>query len=242
MPAVGQDAVGGIAVDGGSIAFEVLEEGIGHADRHTSGGEGTSTHPTADEGIGSGERAHTTHPPVVVGGRSETINGSVKTGHQQVAVGAGRSTDNSLECGLEGYTGPGAEALFLVLAVSAHQDGVVGLGSEAGEAVGGGVCQVSSTLYNAAIRAELEVVERSPHSMIVTYVQPSMDAAIAGDYKDFKFRNNTDAPIDIQGYTKNRKCYFVIYGEETRDPNRKVTFVFLCTTTANNISLFTVFA
>lgn len=92
------------------------------------------------------------------------------------------------------------------------------------EAVGGGVCQVSSTLYNAAIRAELEVVERSPHSMIVTYVQPSMDAAIAGDYKDFKFRNNTDAPIYIQGYTKNRKCYFVIYGEETRDPNRKVTF------------------
>ena len=60
--------------------------------------------------------------------------------------------------------------------------------------------------------------------MIVTYVQPSMDAAIAGDYKDFKFRNNTDAPIYIQGYTKNRKCYFVIYGEETRDPNRKVTF------------------
>ncbi|MCR5374124.1 MAG: VanW family protein [Lachnospiraceae bacterium] len=92
------------------------------------------------------------------------------------------------------------------------------------EAVGGGVCQVSSTLYNTVIRAELEVVERSPHSMIVTYVQPSQDAAIAGDYKDFKFRNNSDAPIYIQGYTRNKQCYFVIYGEETRDPNRKVTF------------------
>lgn len=92
------------------------------------------------------------------------------------------------------------------------------------ESVGGGVCQVSSTLYNAVIRAELEVVQRSPHSMIVTYVQPSQDAAIAGDYKDFKFRNNTDAPIYIQGYTRNKQCYFVIYGEETRDPNRKISF------------------
>lgn len=52
------------------------------------------------------------------------------------------------------------------------------------QSYGGGVCQVSTTLYNAVILAELEVTERSNHSMIVTYVKPSMDAAIAGDYKD----------------------------------------------------------
>jgi len=63
------------------------------------------------------------------------------------------------------------------------------------ESIGGGVCQVSSTLYNAVIRAELEVNERFPHSMVVTYVQPSQDAAIAGDYKDFKFTNNLEHPI-----------------------------------------------
>ena len=55
------------------------------------------------------------------------------------------------------------------------------------DGVGGGVCQVSTTLYNAVINAELEVVERSPHSMVVSYVDVSRDAAIAGDYKDFKF-------------------------------------------------------
>ena len=55
------------------------------------------------------------------------------------------------------------------------------------ESVGGGVCQVSTTLYNAIIRAELEVVQRFNHSMIVSYVDPSDDAAIAGTYKDFKF-------------------------------------------------------
>ncbi len=48
------------------------------------------------------------------------------------------------------------------------------------DSIGGGVCQVSTTLYNAVLRAELKVVQRSPHSMVVTYVSPSMDAAIAG--------------------------------------------------------------
>lgn len=42
------------------------------------------------------------------------------------------------------------------------------------DSIGGGVCQVSTTLYNAVLKAELEVVERSPHSMVVSYVKPSM--------------------------------------------------------------------
>ena len=92
------------------------------------------------------------------------------------------------------------------------------------ESYGGGICQVSTTLYNAVIRAELEIVERYPHSMTVSYVDPSGDAAIAGTYKDFKFVNNTDAPIYIEGYTKGRVIYFTVYGQETRAANRKVTF------------------
>ncbi len=93
------------------------------------------------------------------------------------------------------------------------------------ESYGGGICQVSTTLYNAAIRAELEIVERFAHSMIVSYVEPSMDAAIAGDYKDLKLRNNTDAPIYIESYTSGRVIYFTIYGHETRESNRKVSYV-----------------
>lgn len=92
------------------------------------------------------------------------------------------------------------------------------------DSYGGGICQVSTTLYNAVIRAELEVVERFPHSMVVTYVEPSEDAAIAGTYKDLKFRNNTNAPIYLEGYTSGGVLCFNIYGEETRDANRKVTF------------------
>ena len=93
------------------------------------------------------------------------------------------------------------------------------------ESYGGGICQVSTTLYNAVIRAELEIVERYPHSMTVSYVDPSGDAAIAGTYKDMKFVNNTDAPIYIEGYTKGKVIYFTVYGHETRAANRKVSFV-----------------
>ncbi len=90
---------------------------------------------------------------------------------------------------------------------------------------GGGICQVSTTLYNAVILSELQVDERFNHSMIVTYVKPSMDAAIAGTSKDLKFTNNTDAPIYIEGYTSGGQIYFTIYGEETRPENREISFV-----------------
>lgn len=92
------------------------------------------------------------------------------------------------------------------------------------ESYGGGVCQVSTTLYNAVIRAELEITQRSNHSMLVTYVQPSMDAAIAGTYKNLKFKNSTEAPIYIEGYTSGGCVYFNVYGEETRAADRVVSF------------------
>ena len=93
------------------------------------------------------------------------------------------------------------------------------------QSMGGGICQVSSTLYNAVILAELGVEQRQPHSMLVDYVKPSMDAAIAGDYKDLKLKNTTDAPIYIEGYVANGYVTFTIYGKETRPANRSIKFV-----------------
>ena len=89
---------------------------------------------------------------------------------------------------------------------------------------GGGICQVSTTLYNAVIRAELEIVERYAHSMTVHYVPLSADAAIAGNVKDFKFKNNQDYPIYIEGYTSGGVLHFTIFGKETRKANRTVEF------------------
>ena len=93
------------------------------------------------------------------------------------------------------------------------------------QTIGGGVCQVSTTLYNAAILAELEILERAPHSMTVGYVPVSQDAAIASGYKDLKFKNNTEAPIYIEGYISGGNVIFTVYGEETRPAGRKVSYV-----------------
>jgi len=90
---------------------------------------------------------------------------------------------------------------------------------------GGGICQVSTTLYNAVLKAELEVEERHNHTMVVTYVDPSKDAAIAEGLMDFQFANNTDAPIYIEGWGYGGELTFNIYGYETRSADRYVEYV-----------------
>ncbi|MCR5581709.1 MAG: VanW family protein [Pseudobutyrivibrio sp.] len=93
------------------------------------------------------------------------------------------------------------------------------------ETYGGGICQVSTTLYGAVRAAELEIVTRSSHSMIVSYVQPSEDAAISeSGGKDFQIRNNKNYPIYIEGYCDGNKAYFSIYGKEEDDPGHTVEY------------------
>ena len=88
---------------------------------------------------------------------------------------------------------------------------------ESGEVVqqaGGGVCQLSSTLYNAALYADMEIVERRNHSMPVHYVDRGRDASInsVGNIIDFKFRNNTSSDVIIMAYTDGNILHMEIYG------------------------------
>ncbi|MCR4909102.1 MAG: VanW family protein [Lachnospiraceae bacterium] len=93
------------------------------------------------------------------------------------------------------------------------------------ESLGGGICQVSTTLYQAVLRAELQVDQRSNHSMVVDYVPHSGDAAIAGTAKDFKFTNNLKYPVYIEAVTPgDRSLTFNIYGVEERPSNRTLEF------------------
>lgn len=80
------------------------------------------------------------------------------------------------------------------------------------EEVGGGICQVSSTLFNAVARANLEIVERSPHAWPSTYVDRGEDATVNWPNLDFKFKNNTSSPIFIITYFKDRKMSAEIWG------------------------------
>ena len=99
------------------------------------------------------------------------------------------------------------------------------------DSYGGGICQVSTTLYNAVLKAELEVVSRSNHTMIVTYVDPSKDAAIAEGVMDMAFVNTSEYPIYIYGYCYNGTITFTIFGKETRPANRTIEFVSNVTST-----------
>lgn len=93
------------------------------------------------------------------------------------------------------------------------------------QTMGGGICQVSTTLYNAILFAELEIVERYPHSMLVSYVEPSMDAAIADDVLDLVFKNSWKTPVYIEAVLADGSLTFNIYGKETRDPGRTLQFI-----------------
>lgn len=91
--------------------------------------------------------------------------------------------------------------------------------------MGGGICQVSSTLYNAVLFSELDVVQRFNHSLSVDYVALARDAAIAGTWKDFVFKNTSKYPVYVEGITSGGNITFNVYGHETRDvEHRKVDF------------------
>ena len=85
-------------------------------------------------------------------------------------------------------------------------------GGQSIEEVGGGICQISSTLFNAVVRANLEVVSRSPHAWPSTYVNRGEDATVNWPNLDFQFKNNTNAPIFVITYFKDRKCSAEIWG------------------------------
>lgn len=78
---------------------------------------------------------------------------------------------------------------------------------------GGGVCQASTTLYNAALCAGLDITERNKHSIPSSYVRTGFDAMVNWPDKDLKFVNNTDAPICIQTWYDDDRAYVQIYGK-----------------------------
>jgi len=90
------------------------------------------------------------------------------------------------------------------------------------EGVGGGVCQVSSTLYNSALLAGLEVLEANKHSVQVGYVKFGFDAMVNFGSSDLKFRNNTSEKITIITSMNNEKIRIRIFGEDMKNVKYKL--------------------
>ena len=102
------------------------------------------------------------------------------------------------------------------------KDATVYVGNSAEDGVGGGICQVSSTIYYAALRADLKIVERYAHSRMVTYVPLGEDATVAWGSKDFKFENNTPFPMKVVTSHKTNTLTVKLYGTQTQNKTVKI--------------------
>ena len=93
-----------------------------------------------------------------------------------------------------------------------YQAAPVYVGNKVESGMGGGICQPSSTLYCAALYANLEIVERHNHSMLVSYLPAGLDATISQGVLDLKLKNNTPYPIKIAGQASGGVLTFSIWG------------------------------
>ncbi|MCL2048061.1 MAG: VanW family protein [Defluviitaleaceae bacterium] len=107
---------------------------------------------------------------------------------------------------------------------SGYEPATVIMQGEAVEDIGGGICQLVTTLYNAVIYAELEVIQRNNHSIPVRYVDVGFDATVAGDYFDLKFKNTLQTPVLVTSYVRDMNLHVEIRGEEVRDSSRSIRF------------------
>ena len=158
----------------------------------------------------------------VLGTFSTNFSSSGASRSKNLKVGSGKINGHVL---MPGETLSGYECMHPFTVGNGYATAAAYENGQVVDSVGGGVCQIATTIYNAALRAELDISQRQNHSMVVSYVRPSEDAAIAGTYKDIKLTNNYSTPIYVEGYTSGKTLTFTIYGKETRPANRTFEFV-----------------
>jgi vancomycin resistance protein YoaR len=95
-----------------------------------------------------------------------------------------------------------------------YKEAGVIIGDKIESGLGGGICQVSSTLYNTMLQANIKASERRNHTLPLAYVGMGLDATVDWGNIDYKFKNTLDTPIYIEGYVKNKNVYFNIYSNK----------------------------
>lgn len=97
------------------------------------------------------------------------------------------------------------------------------LNNEFIDSLGGGVCQVSTTLYNSLLLADVEIIERSSHSLVVSYVPLGQDAAVSYGGKDLRFKNNYDTSLLIKTKVVGNTITFKLFGDVKNKKYVKIT-------------------
>lgn len=143
-------------------------------------------------------------------GRSElSYSGGTEGRHKNIELGVARIDGTILL--------PGEEFSFKKeLGTTTIEDGFseerIFLNGEVTKGVGGGLCQVSTVLFRTAMASALPITERANHSFTVSRYDSGLDATYSDPGPDFKFINDTNAPIIIKGKTENKTAIFEIYG------------------------------
>ena len=114
-----------------------------------------------------------------------------------------------------------------------YQEAPIYVSGKVVDGLGGGICQITTTLYNAVVYANLDIVERSNHQFVPSYAPASRDATVVYGSIDFKFKNNRDYPIKIICSVQNGIANFQIYGLKT-DNDYEVTISNRVTGTTSN--------
>ena len=97
-------------------------------------------------------------------------------------------------------------------------------GTKLVDSPGGGICQVSSTLYLASVYSELTIVERRNHGYPVSYIPLGMDATVSWGFADLKIRNDSPMPVKIQAEESDGYVRISILGTETRDYDVEMSY------------------
>ena len=130
-----------------------------------------------------------------------------------------RSTNLKIACQkingkviLSGDTFSYNKALGARTAAAGYKNGKIYSGGQVVDGIGGGICQISSTLYNSVLLADLEIVERRNHQFVTSYVGPGRDATVVYGLTDFKFKNTRQYPVRISASAQNGIATISIYG------------------------------
>lgn len=146
----------------------------------------------------------------VIGQFSTSFGGSSSGRIENIRLSAGKVSDVVI---LPGDQVSFNESMGSINSASGFKEAPVIVNGELEPGFGGGICQTSTTLYNALLLADVDIAERHPHSIPINYVPKGTDGAVASGYKDLKYKNDFDFPIYIRSSVSGSNMTFYIYGD-----------------------------
>ena len=151
-----------------------------------------------------------------------TLRSKFSTNYQKSSADRKSNIKKALSCFNGLVVEPGQEVSFnkktgARTSENGYKEAKIIYGGSYISGVGGGVCQASTTLYNALLRADVEILQVNHHSLPASYVPLSFDAMVSEGYSDLVFKNNLDMPIYIKAYGTECEAIVEIYGQPFED-------------------------